>query len=57
MVADGASDGFCAAPVAVVVEDLDEAHPKTIAMMIKTAANFVKFFILDLVVGLDDRVD
>jgi len=30
IVADGAPEGFCSAPVAVVVEDLDEAQPKTI---------------------------
>jgi hypothetical protein len=31
-----------------VVEDLDEAQPKTIAMINKTAANFVNLLILDL---------
>jgi hypothetical protein len=34
--------------VAAGAEDLDEAHPKTIAMINKTATNFVKFFILNL---------
>ena len=41
----------------MVVEDLDEAHPKTIAMINNTARNFVKFFISDLLVVLDDLVD
>jgi hypothetical protein len=48
MVPDGASDGFCSALVALVVEDLDEAQPKTSAMINKTATNFVNLLILDL---------
>jgi hypothetical protein len=50
MVADGTSDGFCSAPVAVVVEDLDEAQPEINAMINKTATNFVNLLILDLLV-------
>ena len=53
MVPDGASVGFCSAPVAVVFEDLDEAHPKTMAMIKKTAkitTNFLELLFLDLLV-------
>jgi hypothetical protein len=47
---EGASADFCSAPGAVVVEDLDEAQPKTIAMINKTATNFVDLLISDLLV-------
>jgi hypothetical protein len=41
----------CDFVAAVVVEDLDEAQPKTIAIINKTATNFVNLLILDLLVG------
>jgi hypothetical protein len=47
---EGASAGFCSALVAVVFEDLDEAQPKTIAMINKTATDFVNLLISDLLV-------
>jgi hypothetical protein len=40
----------CDFAAAVVVEDLDEAQPKTIAIINKTATNFVNLFIFDLLV-------
>jgi len=46
----------CAA-VAVVFEDLDEAQPKTIAIINRTATNFLTLLILDLLFDLDDLVD
>jgi len=45
MVPYGASVGFCSAPVAVVFGDLDEAQPKTIAMLNKTAKIAKGFFL------------
>jgi hypothetical protein len=42
IVPDGVSVAFGSAPVAVVVDDLDEAQPNTIAMINKIAANFLK---------------
>jgi hypothetical protein len=52
IVPEGVSVAFGSAPVAVVVDDLDEAQPNTIAMVSKIAANFLKLLILDLLVGL-----
>jgi hypothetical protein len=52
IVPDGVSVAFGSAPVAVVVEDLDEAQPNKIATINKIAAIFVNLLILDLLVEL-----